>query len=94
MRMSGHGADQLHYFSRPGVASERLLGENEVVVHGHVEDAAGRWDLTNFGIREGVSQLSRQTGGSGLVVSDDAVLDRDDHGCLSSGYGMDIRRES
>ena len=53
-----------------------LLGEHEAAVDRHLEDAAGGLDQPDFGVGKGLLQLSRQTGGSGLVVSNDAVLDR------------------
>jgi hypothetical protein len=77
--MSGKGADQSHDLSGLGMASERLLGEDETAVHGHVEHASGRRQEADLRAGKGLLQLSRQTGGSGLVVSDDAVLDRDQH---------------
>jgi hypothetical protein len=61
------------------MASERLLGEDETAVHRHIEDPTGRLHESNLCAGERLRELSRQTGGSGLIVSDDAVLDRDQH---------------
>jgi hypothetical protein len=82
IRISGRVADQSHDLPRLDVAAERLLGEDEAAVNRHVEDPARRWHEADFGIGKGLFQLSRQTGGSGLVVSNDAVLDRDEHAAV------------
>ena len=76
MRMSARAPDQLHDLSRLGVAPEGLLREHQLAVHRHLEDAAGGGHQPDLGVGKRLLQLSRQTGGSGLVVSDDAVLDR------------------
>src|SRR2546426_12801243 len=86
MRISGCAPDQSHDLSRLGVASERLVGKNEAPVHRHVEHPARGFNETNLSIGNGVFQLSRQTGGSGLIVSNDAVLDRDEHGSVPRGF--------
>src|SRR5262249_55117515 len=86
MRMSGFAPDQSQYFSRLGVASECLLGENEAAVDGHLEQPARGLDEANLGVGKGLFQLSCQTGGSGLIVLDDAVLDRDEHGAIPSEF--------
>jgi hypothetical protein len=75
MRISGLGPDQSHDLSRLGVASERLLGENEAAVNRHVEHPARGLHGADLGIGKGLFQLSRQTGGSGLIISNDAVSD-------------------
>jgi hypothetical protein len=62
--------------------AEGLLGEHQLAVHGDLEDAAGRRDQPDFGVGYLLFQLSRQTGGSRLVVSDDAVFDDDAHAGL------------
>lgn len=53
----------------------RLLGKDQLAVHRDLEQAAGGLDQLNFRLRVRLLQLSRQTGGSGLVVSNNAVLD-------------------
>lgn len=58
---------------------ERPLGEDQRVVHRHFEDSTGRRDQLDVGVGIRLLQLSRQTGGSGLVVSDDAELDTHMH---------------
>jgi hypothetical protein len=40
----------------------------------HLEQSAGRLDQTDLGFGEVLLQLSRQTGSSGLVASNHAVL--------------------
>jgi hypothetical protein len=57
------------------VAAERLLGENEAAVSRHLEHPARGLRETDFGIGKGLFQLSRQTGGSGLIISNDAICD-------------------
>ena len=71
--------DGLEDFSGFGVAPSRLLGEHQRAVHRHLEDSTGGLDQPDLGLRVGLLQLSRQTGGSGLVVSNHAVLDRHLH---------------
>jgi hypothetical protein len=61
-----------------------LLGEDELPVHLDLEDPARRRDEADVGVRESLLQLGRQTGGSRLVVSDDAILDRHPHRCVSA----------
>ncbi len=89
MRMSPSGAAgiSLQDLSRLGVPPERLLGEDQLAVHRDLEHAARRRDQPDVGVGEGLLQLSRQTGGSGLVVSDDAVLDDHAHRRRPSRYG-------
>ena len=57
----------------------RLLREHEIAVNRHLEYPTGRLDQPDLGVRIGLLQLGRQTGGSGLVVSDNAILDRHLH---------------
>jgi hypothetical protein len=76
---TSHLLDGLENFAGLGVASCRFLGEHERAVDGHLEESAGRLEQPDFGIRKGLLELSRQTGGSWLVVSDDAVQDRHMH---------------
>jgi hypothetical protein len=69
------------------VAPLRPLGEDQRVIHRNLEESAGGRDQLDVGIGIRLLQLSRQTGGSGLVVSDDAELDTDVHQCRLSGGG-------
>jgi len=78
-RWRGDLPHQLHDFSGLGVASQRLLGENATTVDLHFEHAARRLDQLYVGVGVGLADFGRQTGGSGLVVSDDAVFDRNAH---------------
>jgi len=81
MRMSPL-REQLHDLARLRMAPLGLLREHQVSVGRHFEDAAGRWDEPDVSVGKLVFQLGRQTGGSGLVVSDDAVLDHYPHADL------------
>jgi len=56
-----------------------FLGKDDAPVRLYLEDAAGGLNEFHFRMREGITNLGRQTGGPRFVVSDDAVLDRDLH---------------
>ena len=56
------------------------LGEDGAPIRDDLEPAARRGNQLNLGPRELALELGRQTGGPWLVVSDDAVFDRDAHG--------------
>jgi hypothetical protein len=75
----GAGLDQPQHFAGLGVAPQGQLGEYELPVDCHLEGAAGAFHQPNPGIGEALPDLGRQTGSPRLVVSDDAVLDRDLH---------------
>jgi hypothetical protein len=64
-----------------GKAACLLLGVEQLIVDGDLEDATGSLDELGFDA-ELLLDLLRQTGGAGVVVSDAAVLD--DDGC---GHG-------
>jgi hypothetical protein len=68
-----------------------LLGKHRLTVHSHLEYTAGRLDQPNVRLGVRLLQLSRQTGGSRVVVSDYAILDRYTH--LGTG-DENRRRES
>jgi hypothetical protein len=80
--MSARARDQFQNLRRLRVPAEGLLGEHQLAVHGDLEDAAGGRDQPDLGVGYVLFQLSRQTGGSRLVVSDDAVLDDHAHELL------------
>jgi hypothetical protein len=61
------------------VATDDLLGEHAAPVHLDFEHATRRLDQLHVGVRVGLADLGRQTGGPRLIVSDDAVFDRDAH---------------
>src|SRR5262245_17864725 len=72
------GPNQLEDFALLGKASERFLGEDLRAIHRDFEHpTAPRDQLTVDG--KDLLQLGRQTGGSRLVVSLNAVLDLDSH---------------
>jgi hypothetical protein len=62
------------------VPLQRFLRKHPSAVHFHLEDAAGRFDELDFRVRKGLADLGRQTGGPGLIVSDDAEFNGDAHG--------------
>jgi hypothetical protein len=72
-----------------------FLGKDQLSIHGYLEQTSGRLHQAHLCIREHLFQLSRQTGGSGLVVSNNAVLNRHIHGAGVPGERMVAnRRES
>ena len=71
---------EVEHFAGGRVATGRLLGKEQLAVEGHLEDAAGALDHRDLDPGEGLPELGRQTGGPGLIVSDDAELDRELHG--------------
>ena len=79
---SGRGTrrlDQSQYLPRLSVAAEHLLGENDPAVHVHLEYAARGLDELDLGVRVRLTNLGRQTGSPGFVVSDDAEFDGNAH---------------
>ena len=81
MRMSASQVpiDQADDLPLVGVPTDLELREHELPVDRNLERPAGRFDQPHgcFGIP--AFNLGRQTGGPWLVVSDDAVLDADEH---------------
>jgi hypothetical protein len=61
------------------MAAELSLGKDQIAIHYHLEDTARA--AYQFHLRAGKFPLDfgRQTGGPGLIVSDDTVLDADLH---------------
>jgi hypothetical protein len=82
----------LHDLSRLGVAAERALGKDEIAVHRDLEHAAGRRHQAELRVREQLLQLSRQTGGSRLIVSDDTILYDDAHALPRNRSGSVVAR--
>jgi hypothetical protein len=52
-----------------------LLGEDQLAIHRDLEQASGGLNQPDVGLRVLLLQLSRQTGSSRLIVSNNAVLD-------------------
>ncbi|MDQ3223257.1 MAG: hypothetical protein M3Q75_07285, partial [Gemmatimonadota bacterium] len=69
--------DGLQDFSWLGVPPRSLLGEYRPAVNRHLEHPTGGFDQFHFSVGKGLLQLSRQTGGSGFVVSNHTVLNGD-----------------
>jgi hypothetical protein len=65
------------------VTPGRLLGKDHPAVHRHLEDPARGLQQLDLGLRMFTPELRRQTGGAGLVVSNDAVFDTDLHAVVS-----------
>jgi hypothetical protein len=67
--------NSLHHFARRGVTARCLLGEDQLAINHDFEQAAGGLHQTHLDLGERLLQFSRQTGSSGLVISNNAVLD-------------------
>lgn len=75
-----------------GAVSPRLLlGVDEPTVHGHLEDPATGRNHLHVDVLVPFSQCGRQTGGSGLVVSNGAVFDAHPHAASRSMVRDDSR---
>jgi len=61
------------------MAPQGPLGKDKSAVHPHFEHPACGFDQADVGVGEGLMELGSQTGGPGLVVSNQAVFDRDLH---------------
>ena len=61
------------------MAAEHLLGKGDATVHVDLEHAARGLDQLDLGVRVCVTNLGRQTGSPGFVVSDDAEFDGNAH---------------
>ena len=59
------------------------LREHQFPIDHDVEDASGTGNQLGLDAGKGGLQFSHQTGGSGFVVSNDAVVDRGAHGILA-----------
>jgi len=67
--------EELQHLAGLGVPPERLLGEDAPAVDLNLEHPARGLDQLDLGLGIRLANLSRQTGGSRLVVSNDAVFD-------------------
>src|ERR1043166_3260360 len=76
--------DQPEHLSRLGMAPEPLLGEHELPVQRHLEHAPRGGNQLDLRLRKLAPNLRRQTGGAGLVVSNDAIGYADLHRDLIS----------
>jgi hypothetical protein len=71
--------DQFHNLPWHGVSAEGPLGEHQGVALRDLEHPAGGLDQAYLRVGERLPELGRQTGGPGLIVSDDAEFDGDLH---------------
>jgi len=71
--------DGVDYLAGCGVAVECLLGKHQMPVDDNLEDTTPRWDGFHLHLGPFLSELGHQTGDPGLIVSNDAVFNRDDH---------------
>lgn len=79
--------DQAFHFAVLGKAPEGLLGEQRLAVEADLEDPVLALDQLRIEA-ETLLQFGRQTGGSGLVVSNDAVFDVDSGHICGSFRGV------
>jgi hypothetical protein len=70
---------QSQHLARPGVPAQPPFGEQQVAVETHLEHTTRGLLELYLHLRKGLVQLGRQTGGPRLIVSNDAVFDRDAH---------------
>jgi hypothetical protein len=82
--------EKLPDLARFDVSAELRFLEYRLAVAEDFEPAAPRWNQINFYTGIVVPELSRQTGGSGLIVSNDAVLDADSHGRSQFWFGLKL----
>jgi len=81
----------IFHFSAFGEATDGLFGENEVVVEVDLEDSAFTFYQFRFK-SEALFECVRQTGGTGLVVSNDAIFDPNRSHCRILQFGQKDRR--
>jgi hypothetical protein len=67
-----------------GVPPQLGLFEDRPLIDHHFESSLARRNHDDISVGPALSELSRQTGGSWLVVSKCAVFDRDLHGSSSA----------
>ena len=72
--------------ARSRVPSESRFFKNRSFIHDDFEPSAAGWNQLDLRVRIPLPHLSRQTGGSWLVVSKSAVFDRDLHWILSQVF--------
>jgi len=72
--------DRIDHLARLGMAPLGTFGKHQRSIDSHLEHAAGGLDQLDVGLGPRPRELGRQTGGPGLIVSDQAVFDRDAHG--------------
>jgi hypothetical protein len=77
--------EESHDLSGLGMPAKRPLGEHQAAIDRHFEHPAGRGDQAHVGIGPRLLELGRQTGGSRLVVSDNAVFDDGAHTLPAGG---------
>jgi hypothetical protein len=97
-RWTESGRNKVEHFARAGMSVEGRLREEQLAIERHFEPAAAARQQRRAGDpwRPRVEELSRQTGGSIRVVSDDAELDLEivRSVCRLSLHGRTLRREA
>jgi hypothetical protein len=72
------------------MAPERTLREHQYTVPGHFEHPTTPLHQLDGSVWICIPYLGSQTGGPGLVISNDAVTDRDVHLVLWQGGGWNL----
>ena len=72
------------------MAPQCTLREHQYTVPGNFEHPTTPLHQLDGSVWIGVPYLGRQTGGPGLVISNDAITDRDVHGVLRQGDGCNL----
>lgn len=78
-RLRGACGEQAQYFARLRVAVQLRLLEDRLAIDEHLKSSPRRRHHLNVGIRVRCTNLGRQTGGPGSVISKGAILDGDFH---------------
>jgi hypothetical protein len=77
--------DQTEHLAGLGVPALNFLREDAAPIDLNFEYATRGLDQFDLGLRMGLADFGRQTGGPRLVVSNDAVFDRHAHSANDSG---------
>jgi len=65
--------------------------ENRLPIESDFETTPARWNQLDVPVGPSVPELSRQTGGSRLIVSKSAVFDADFHACRCNACRCDAK---
>lgn len=82
-RTSSSAVKRLEHLAGLGEPPRARAGEDELAVHMDVKDATTAFDKLDVAFGVFAVDLVRQTGGAGIIVSNDAVFDSRLHLCLT-----------
>ena len=86
MRTVERARNESRDLARSRVSAEPRLFEDRHSIQHHFEPSASRWNQLDLCVRIPLPRLSRQTGGSWLIVSKSTVFDGDLHWILSLSF--------